>query len=333
MANIVTDPYTGITYNYDTGEIISAPPDISKTGVVGYPGATEPGVASVCTEGATKGMGAGKQTCVNNTWIPTPEPVCEEGATFGTGQGKTTCVNGNWVHTPEGGGAGTSVCTGGAVIGTGTEKFTCMNNSWVRTPDYAEGEGEMANLGEVTRAPWETMGMGEGEQFSPFTQYLTQRGLTGLDYMTPAQKYMSNLYNPMRFMWEAQQPIQTALGRGTLPWQEYMGGLTGGMGDIRRRAESNLMSLRGMTPAKRQEWGLGFEPEYDPFTGEALPFSQTGAQPLSYLQNLMQYGLAERFGPYGAGWASQRLPFMQQQWEASGQPSSFLEYALNKYNL
>jgi hypothetical protein len=140
----------------------------------------------------------------------------------------------------------------------------------------------------------------------------------------------------MRFMWETQQPYKAALGQTTPGWTDYMGQV-GGMGGVQSQASGILGGLFGMSPQARQEWGMGFEPQYDPFTGGTLKNDETGQRSMGELQNLLTYGLANKFGPMGASWAASRAPQMQQQWQlqqaGGGAGMPFMDYLRQTYGL
>ncbi len=171
------------------------------------------------------------------------------------------------------------------------------------------------------------------EAYGPYTQYL--QGLAGYPtqgYVSPGWQYQANMYNPIRSLWEMRQPIVTAAGQETQPWEEYMTGHTG-MGSVYGEAGNVYNTLMGLTPQARQTWGLNYEPTYDPSTGE----QQWEGKNLGDLQDLMTLGLRNRFGGVGSQWAASRLPNMMQQWQlgqAQQQPeTSFLDYIKSKYGL
>jgi len=172
--------------------------------------------------------------------------------------------------------------------------------------------------------------------WGPETQYLAALGL-GSGYQNPVQTYLARMYRPFRDIWTAQQSINAATGAGSPSWEEQIRNLGGGMQNVYGQSAQTLQRLLGMTAADRTTEGFNFEPQYGPFTGKLLTPDETGNEGGGTLQDLLQYGTAQRFGPIGSAWLSRRLPYLQQAWQQQqalgGQPTSFLDWLRARYGL
>ena len=163
--------------------------------------------------------------------------------------------------------------------------------------------------------------LGEG----PYTRYLRARGVGAGAYRTPGERYIASQYEPLRSLYETQQPVYAALGRQTLPWDQYQAQFPD-VASRRARAREVLGGLTGMTAPQRGEAGFTFERAFDEY-GEP---SYEGAN-LGYLQNLITAGLAGARGGRGAGWLASRVPFLQEQWEMGNRAAPFIDYLKSKF--
>lgn len=230
-------------------------------------------------------------------------------------------------------------CPSGTTSGVGLNKFTCINGVWTSTPEYepeawqtgtfAPEPGFPVPTGPYGAVPLEaTAPMSIPGAYGPFTQYLKRVGLGAGNYWNPAQRYLAGLYEPLRGLFEMQQPLGAALGQRTPYWGDFMSKYLGQPRNVWQQYANLLGGLFGMTPESRGEWGFSFEPQYGEFGEQSYE-----GMPLSFLQNLVTGGLTPSLGRIGAGWLAQRLPYMQTQWELAGPEQTFLDYIRSKYNL
>ena len=176
--------------------------------------------------------------------------------------------------------------------------------------------------------PTTAMTLTEGGEMGPFAQYLKAVGL-GAGYMSPSQRYLESLYEPLRGLFGLEQTFAPLTGMQQGYWGNYMQPYLGGVQSMFGRSGDILSSLFGATPGQRGELGYSFEPAYNPLSGQ----TEYEGEGMGTLQDLLTYALRSRWGFQGAGRFASRLPQLQQQWERQQPEMGFIDYLKSKYGL
>ena len=144
--------------------------------------------------------------------------------------------------------------------------------------------------------------------WGPEAEWLNRIGQGQPGYRDPSQKYLANLYDPLRATFGLEQKFSRLLGRGAPEaWENYIPTVaTGGYSAITGRAKQLLDKLLGMSGVEREINSLSAQPTYDPATG--LAETSEGEMTPADLESLVGLGGASRFGNLGARWAERRLP-------------------------
>jgi hypothetical protein len=179
----------------------------------------------------------------------------------------------------------------------------------------------------------------EGEEYSPYTQYLESIGLLTPGYRSPGQSYQQSLFGPINRLYGLSQRFGPATGRTPGLFRDYIseGVGRGGRGkkfrdtpgDIYGEARDILGALFKLEGEGRETMGVSFNPFYPEDSGGAAARQVS----LQDQQDLFGLALRPKFGVQGARRFANRLDEEQNLWSRSGSANPWLDWLNTKYNM
>lgn len=169
----------------------------------------------------------------------------------------------------------------------------------------------------------------------PYTRFLRARGLP-ITPGTTADRYQANFAQPLYNIWDMQQGLNAAeAAAGVDPaftsFETAARDFGGRRSDLQSSANSVLSRLAGLGAEGRAQGELGFEREFDQFTGEP-----SGGRS-DRLTSLIQAGLADRYGGVGASYIARNLGNYRKTYEGErlagkeGLASTYFDYLRNRF--